>query len=94
MASGTITSADNGTRVATFSPGKEFFVTILNGTTIAAELQVYIGETWTKVPDSNGLSDITGNYMHRVDGRGGEMFGLYVTTATGIWNYEINTDKN
>lgn len=95
---GTITSADDGTNIPSnngFEPKDDFVLTILNGTTIDADLQVKTGQgNWVKVPDDSSNTDITAGFARPISAAPGMFFRINVTTATGTWDWDWYPKKD
>lgn len=91
-----ITSADDGTDVPAdgFTPGGNFLLTVLGGTTIAAEILIKKRDgTFHKIPDDDGYSDITGDYARPILATTDDVFKIAVDTATGTWEVAIKPIK-
>ena len=82
----TITSADDASRPYTWKPNGRFEVSVLGGTTIDAKLQYKTSEgEWEDMPSSDAA--IAAAYQQEVAGGQGREYGIYVTTATGTWDF-------
>lgn len=91
-----ITSADDGTAVPAngFKPGSNFRLTVLGGTTIAAEILIKKRDgTFHKIPDDDGYADITGDYARPILAAADDEFKIDVDTATGDWEVTIKPIK-
>lgn len=83
-----ITSADDGTTLDEFEVSGSFVFSLLNGTTIAGELQRKTAfGNWVKVTEStdSGTLDAANEFIVH----GGGIFRVSVTTATGTWDCTV-----
>ena len=78
-----------------FPIDRPFNLEILGGTAIDATIEIQDSEgNWHLLPDGDGLSAISGNYVEEILAKEGQRFRINVASASGPWAWAVRDERN